>query len=145
MSFLETLKAAAAGPPPSDSSSTLTNSSSNNSAPSFPRVGSHSSLSTIGSRAGYGRLKRAPKLPLKPPLQSSESSSATDDLSGSEESSSSCLEDADNEAVQVSFETGASGLDPTKVFQYRITLDYATPKFLTYNFLIKFLAWQNPA
>ena len=45
-----------------------------------------------------------PKLPLKPPLQSSESSSATDDLSGSEESSSSCVEDADNEAIQVAVE-----------------------------------------
>jgi hypothetical protein len=53
------------------------------------------------ARTPYGRLKRAPKLPAKPVLQSSESSSATDDLSGSEESSSSCLEDADAEAVQV--------------------------------------------
>ena len=37
-------------------------------------------------KVAYGRLKRAPKLPSKPALQSSESSS---DLSGSEESSSS--------------------------------------------------------
>jgi len=67
------------------------------------RVGSHSSLSsTVGTRTVYGRLKRVPKLPAKPALQSSESSSATDDLSGSEESSSSCLEDADAEAQQVS-------------------------------------------
>ena len=93
MSFLETLKAAAAGPPPPDS-----NSSGN---PNFPRVGSHSSLSTVASRTIYGRLKRVPKLAAKPALQSSESSSATDDLSGSEESSSSCLEDADAEALQV--------------------------------------------
>jgi hypothetical protein len=53
-------------------------------------VGSHSSLSSVISRAAasYGRLKRVPKLPAKPALQSSESSSATDDLSGSEESRS---------------------------------------------------------
>ena len=92
MTFLETLKAAAAGPPPPDS-----NSSSSN----FSRVGSHSSLSTLASRTIYGRLKRVPKLAAKPALQSSESSSATDDLSGSEESSSSCVEDADAEALQV--------------------------------------------
>ncbi len=47
------------------------------------------------ARIVYGRLKRAPKLPTKPALQSSESS--TDDLSGSEESSSSGLDDADND------------------------------------------------
>ena len=94
MSFLDTLKAAAAGPPPPESNNNST----------FPRVGSHSSLSsTVGSRTVYGRLKRVPKLPAKPALQSSESSSATDDLSGSEESSSSCLEDADAEAQQVSY------------------------------------------
>ena len=43
----------------------------------------------VESKSGrilYGRLKRAPKLPSKPALQSSESS--TDDLSGSEDSSS---------------------------------------------------------
>ena len=50
------------------------------------------------SRAGrivYGRLKKAPKLPSKPALQSSESS--TDDLSGSEDSSS---DDIDGDAEQ---------------------------------------------
>ena len=103
MSFLETLRAAAAGPPPSDSTPNLMG-SINSSTASFPRVGSHSSLSSVVARASYGRLKRVPKLPLKPPLQSSESSSATDDLSGSEESSSSCVEDADNEAIQVAVE-----------------------------------------
>lgn len=51
-------------------------------------------ISSIG-RVLYGRLKRAPKLPTKPALQSSESS--TDDLSGSEESSSSGLDDPDHE------------------------------------------------
>ena len=47
------------------------------------------------ARIVYGRLKRAPKLPSKPALQSSESS--TDDLSGSEDSSSSGLDDAEND------------------------------------------------
>ena len=45
-------------------------------------------------RLAYGRLKRAPKLPSKPALQSSESSS--DDLSGSEDSSSTG-DEAENE------------------------------------------------
>ena len=39
----------------------------------------------------WGRLKRGPNLPSKPPIQSSESS--TDDLSGSEDSSSSDIDD----------------------------------------------------
>ena len=32
------------------------------------------------------------------------------------------------------------GPDPIKVFQPKVTLDFATPKFLTWNFLTKFLA-----
>ena len=58
----------------------------------------HQSAST-GSLSGkmmWGRLRKTPKLPAKPPIQSSESS--TDDLSGSEDSSSSGLEDAEKEA-----------------------------------------------
>ena len=51
-----------------------------NNQPKFFKVESKS------GRILYGRLKRAPKLPSKPALQSSESS--TDDLSGSEDSSS---------------------------------------------------------
>lgn len=58
---------------------------------------SASTSNIAASRMVYGRLKRAPKLPVKPALQSSESSSATDEMSGSEESSSSCLDDADND------------------------------------------------
>ena len=63
-----------------------------------------------GARIVYGRLKRAPKLPSKPALQSSESS--TDDLSGSEESSSSEGDDnneqnnAKDEASKVSILSG---------------------------------------
>jgi hypothetical protein len=55
----------------------------------------HPMSSDVKTRVVYGRLKRAPKLPSKPALQSSESS--TDDLSGSEESSSSGMEEADAE------------------------------------------------
>ena len=51
-----------------------------NNQPKFLKVESKS------GRILYGRLKKAPKLPSKPALQSSESS--TDDLSGSEDSSS---------------------------------------------------------
>ena len=45
----------------------------------------------------YGRLRRVPKLPSKPVLQSSESSSSADDLSGSEESNSSSIDDGDGD------------------------------------------------
>ena len=45
--------------------------------------------SNIG-RSMWGRLKKAPRLPTKPPIQSSDSS--TDDLSGSEDSSSDDLD-----------------------------------------------------
>ena len=41
-------------------------------------------------RVMWGRLKKAPRLPTKPPIQSSDSS--TDDLSGSEDSSSDDLD-----------------------------------------------------
>ena len=61
-----------------------------------PASSSHESSAEMkAARIVYGRLKRAPKLPIKPALQSSESS--TDDLSGSEESSSSDLEDGEKD------------------------------------------------
>lgn len=68
-----------------------------------PQVSHHESSSNSAARIVYGRLKRAPKLPSKPALQSSESS--TDDLSGSEESSSSGLDDAENEQNNAKEET----------------------------------------
>ena len=63
-------------------------------APTDHHHGQSPDTSKVG-RVLYGRLKRAPKLPTKPALQSSESS--TDDLSGSEESSSSGLDDPEHE------------------------------------------------
>ena len=56
-----------------------------------------SGFKAAANRIVYGRLRRVPKLPSKPVLQSSESSSATDDLSGSEESNSSSIDDGDGD------------------------------------------------
>ena len=56
-----------------------------------------SGFKAAANRIVYGRLRRVPKLPCKPVLQSSESSSATDDLSGSEESNSSSIDDGDGD------------------------------------------------
>jgi hypothetical protein len=56
-----------------------------------------SGFKAAANRIVYGRLRRVPKLPSKPVLQSSESSSATDDLSGSEESNSSSIDEGDGE------------------------------------------------
>lgn len=56
-----------------------------------------SGFKAAANRIVYGRLRRVPKLPAKPVLQSSESSSATDDLSGSEESNSSSIDDGDGD------------------------------------------------
>ena len=56
-----------------------------------------SGFKAAANRIVYGRLRRVPKLPAKPVLQSSESSSATDDLSGSEESNSSSIDEGDGD------------------------------------------------
>ena len=56
-----------------------------------------SGFKAAANRIVYGRLRRVPKLPSKPVLQSSESSSATDDLSGSEESNSSSIDEGDGD------------------------------------------------
>ena len=57
----------------------------------------------------YGRLRRVPKLPVKPTLQSSESSTASDDLSGSEESSSGSALEGDGAVRGDGDPSGAAG------------------------------------